>query len=547
MGILYHLPNELVAHIFLFCTFKDILSFQATCRLFHEIITTSSSIQYRIALEISGLEDNPQHELSIPDRLQLLQRREAAWTLFQPNFIQTVPVKNTAVVIYELSGGTYLLSGISRDSINHLRLPSTPSDPTPCWDHIPVADELLDFGLAVTEHDLIGVLTTLVKIHSKGVDSTLQIRFLQLSTGLPHPLSRSPMRFTQHILMDNLGVGIEIVGNIAALVIRDVSFGHHNRDKVLILDWKRGIVRAELYIESRRYQSAIFLTPEILLVTNAQERCLEIWRIPPDSGESVSPIICKQPALSLGLPAIHPGFMVSEFACRGAPNPILSSCDTSRPFHSSPIESIMVFHLTISPLDPRIPIPFVFFAHRRTFLEILAKAKLDPEPRTTPIPWSGWGPPKTRWLRARSIPTEWITTTSGQRYAYVSTHAPALPQPVVVLDFNQNHVRKVIANMKNHVPPYHGVFPNEMITTDTKDTYEKMKVFAEDVGGYLPYVAVKSVQTYEFHGVLMDDERIIGIKVSCTWFEIAEDIYLTNLKRNHVLSGVESIEVIHMG
>ncbi|GAW04117.1 hypothetical protein LENED_005885 [Lentinula edodes] len=95
--------------------------------------------------------------------------------------------------------------------------------------------------------------------------------------------------------------------------------------------------------------------------------------------------------------------------------------------------------------------------------------------------------------------------------------------------------------MKNHVPPYHGVFPNEMITTDvsslwkrtwideTKDTYEKMKVFAEDVGGYLPYVAVKSVQTYEFHGVLMDDERIIGIK------------------RNHVLSGVESIEVIHMG
>lgn len=113
--------------------------------------------------------------------------------------------------------------------------------------------------------------------------------------------------------------------------------------------------------------------------------------------------------------------------------------------------------------------------------------------------------------------------------------------------------------MKNHVPAYHGVFPNEMITADvsslwkrtwideTKDTYEKMKVFAEDVGGYLPYVAVKSVQTYEFHGVLMDDERIIGIKVSCTWFEIAEDIYLTNLKRNHVLSGVESIEVIHMG
>ncbi|KAJ4481111.1 hypothetical protein J3R30DRAFT_3464432 [Lentinula aciculospora] len=537
MGSLYHLPNELVTQIFLFCVFNDILSCQATCQFLYEIITTSSIIQYRIALEISGLEDNPRCKLSIPDRLQLLQRREAAWALFQPNFLQRIPVKNTAVVIYELSGGTYLLSGISRDSINHLRLPSASGNAVPSWDHIPVADELLDFGLAVTEHDLIGVLTT----SSEDVVTTLQIRFLQLSTGLPHPLSGSPMRFTQHILTDNLGVGIEIVGNLAALVVRDVSFGHHNRDKVLVLDWKRGIVRAELYVESRRYQSAIFLTPEILLVTNAHERCLEIWRIPPDSGEPASFVICRTPELSLGLPVIHPGFIVSEFACRSAPNPILSTCDTSRPFHSSPAESIMVFHLTISPIDPRVPIPFVFFAHRRAFLDALTKIERNHESQIMPIPWSGWGPPKTRWLHARSIPTEWITTTSGQRYAYVSTHAPAMAQPVVILDFNQNHVRKVIANMKNKVSPYHGVFPDDMITTDvealsrrvwtdqSRDKHEKMKVFAEDVGGYLPYIAVKSAQAYQFHGVLMDDERIIGIK------------------RNHVLSGVESIEVIHMG
>ncbi|KAJ3997265.1 hypothetical protein F5050DRAFT_1753453 [Lentinula boryana] len=536
MGSLHRLPNELVAHILLFCAFNDILSCQATCRFLHEIITTSSIIQYCIALEISGLEDNPRSELNIPERLELLQRREAAWALFQPNFEQEIPVKNTAVVIYELSGGIYLLSGISRDSINHLRLPSLQNGDIPGWDHIPVFDELLDFGLAVTEHDLIGVLTT----SFEDAVSTLQIRFLQLSTGLPHPLSGEPMQFTQHILTDNLGVGIEIVGNLAALVIRDVSFGHHNRDKLLVLDWKRGIIRAELYVESRRYQSAIFLTTEILLVTNAYESCLEIWRIPSDSCESASPIICKKPELSLGLPVIHPGFMVSEFACRGAPNPIISSCDTSRPFHSSPTEAIMVFHLTISPLHPRVPIPFVFFAHRYTFLEFLSKAELQPEPRLAPVPWSEWGPPKTRWLRARSIPTEWITTTSGQRYAYVSTQAP-LPQPVVVLDFNQNHVRRVNANIKNQIFPYHGIFPNEMITTnvaglakrvwidESRDTYEKMRVFAEDVGGYLPYVAVKSAQTYGFHGVLMDDERIIGIK------------------KNHVLSGVESIEVIHMG
>ncbi|KAJ3838295.1 hypothetical protein F5878DRAFT_725430 [Lentinula raphanica] len=535
---LQHLPNELVAQILLSCSFNDILSCQATCRFLYEIVTTSSIIQYRISLDISGLEDNPRCKLSTPDRLELLQRREAAWALFRPNFIQQVPVNNTAVVIYELSGGTYLLSGVSRDSINHLRLPSRQQSEVPRWDHIPVTDELLDFGLAVTEHDLIGVLT----ISSDDIISTLQIRFLQLSTGLPHPLSRAPMRFSQPILPDNLGVGIEIVGNLAALVIRDVSFGHHNRDKLLILDWKRGIVRAELYVDSRRYQSAIFLTAEILLVTNAHEKCLEIWRIPCDSPESTLPIICQQPELSLALPVIHPGFMVSEFACRGAPNPVLSNCDTSRPFHSSPYESIMVFHLTISPIEPRVPIPFVFFAHRRSFLQLLDEAEIRPKPpRSTPIPWAEWGPPRTRWLRARSIPTEWITTTSGQRYAYVGARAPGPPQPVTVLDFNQNHVRRVRKNLKNQQSPYHGIF-SDNVTADegedltrriwveeSRDTHEQMKVFAEDVGGYLPYVGVKSAKPYDFHGVLMDDERIIGIK------------------RNHALTGVESIEVVHMG
>ncbi len=55
-----------------------------------------------------------------------------------------------------------MLSGSTRDSINHLRLPDAPSKTAPEWVHIPMSDELLDFGLAVTEHDLIGVLTTLV-------------------------------------------------------------------------------------------------------------------------------------------------------------------------------------------------------------------------------------------------------------------------------------------------------------------------------------------------------------------------------------------------
>ncbi|KAF5392061.1 hypothetical protein D9757_003293 [Collybiopsis confluens] len=536
-----------------------------------------------VELGIAGLEDNPRCKLTIPDRLKLLRIRERGWALFKPNFTLEIPVQHPSVVVYELSGGSYMLSGMTRNSINHIQLPSTPNEAIPRWNYIPVTDELLDFGLAATEHDLTAVLTT----NADEDDTVLKITFLQLSTGLPHPLSKSPMQFRQHILIDNLGVGIEIVGDIAALVIRDVSFGHSSRDKVLILDWKCGVVRAELYTESRRYQSAIFLTPDVLLVTNAYEQCLEIWRLPPFSPMSILPVVHTTPELCLALPAIHTGFVISEFACRGAPNPILSIPTGNRPFHSSPEESIMVFHLNIAPIDPRIPIPFIFFAHRRTFLNLLVTPKEQPQrpyqpsPRLTMktktkvTPWADWGPPVTRWLHARSIPTEWITTTSGSRYAYISSHAPALPQHVVLYDFNQNHVRRVTSDKKHGKPPYHNPFSalssaetgvataaaqsfgeldedeaevededemeaedededededsevksvvedddeedelwRRVWVEDQPDLHDQLRVFKEEVGGRLPYVAVKSKRVYDFHGILMDDERLLGIKV----------------------------------
>lgn len=106
---------------------------------------------------------------------------------------------------------------------------------------------------------------------------------------------------------------------------------------------------------------------------------------------------------------------------------------------------------------------------------------------------------------------EWITTTSGQRYAFVSTHAPAIHQPIVVLDFNENHVRKINADKSNQKPPYSGLFETtnddwrRIWVESLPDTYEKMRVFKEDVGGHLPYVAVKSGEAHGFHGVLCDD------------------------------------------
>lgn len=63
-------------------------------------------------LEIGGLEDNAECKLPIQDKLQLLQRREAAWSLLQPTFRQEIvgPLDRT-ISVYELSGGMYIISG----------------------------------------------------------------------------------------------------------------------------------------------------------------------------------------------------------------------------------------------------------------------------------------------------------------------------------------------------------------------------------------------------------------------------------------------------
>jgi hypothetical protein len=53
------------------------------------------------------------------------------------------------------------------------------------------------------------------------------------------------------------------------------------------------------------------------------------------------------------------------------------------------------------------------------------------------------------------------------------------------------------------------------VWTDDYDalSVEELGVFNETVGWKLPYVACESEQEYDYHGVMLDEERVIGLKV----------------------------------
>jgi hypothetical protein len=82
---------------------------------------------------------------------------------------------------------------------------------------------------------------------------------------------------------------------------------------------------------------------------------------------------------------------------------------------------------------------------------------------------------------------------------------------IVIYDFNPYNIRKMKANHSGELDQSH-----EREWTDDEDdvsSVDDLGVFDETVGGKLPFVACVSEEEYEYHGVMLDEERVIGLKV----------------------------------
>ncbi|KAK7039219.1 hypothetical protein VNI00_010124 [Paramarasmius palmivorus] len=513
---LLDLPLELLIHILSYSPLQDLLSIQVTNRFLQHAIATSSQLQYLMALDIAGMEDNPKCSLPASDRLKVLEEREKAWKLFKPTFMQRVEIDKSQIILYELAGGAFIRSDYNRRVVNCVVLPRDDGSRQEDWGKLEVDEKIMDFGQAIEEHDLVAVITAAEK-HCASNSATVEVKYYQFSTRQPHPLAGPAMTFTQNCPLEDVRVGIEISGDYVALVVKDSRPGHFDRDKIYVLDWKRSKIKTIIKSASRRYTSAIFISLDVILATNSYEGSLELWKIPAEPvAESTLP------QLTLRLPALVPGFFVADLACRGAPNPSVTIPRNERPFRSSALDSIIVFHLTVSFINPAVTTQFLFFAHRSSLLKLLANSYSPPSEQG--LGWAQWGRPITRWFHGRTITTDWITTTCGQRYVLISPQAHRLAQPVIVLDFNQHHCRQHRLRKESGENENHRVW-----LIDAPDNLHKLEVFREDVKGVLPYLATKSEEAYSFDGVLMDDERIIG------------------LKRADFPAGLEAMEVMYFG
>lgn len=308
------------------------------------------------------------------------------------------------------------------------------------------------------------------------------------------------------------------------------------------------------------YNSLAFLDEETLILPNLRDHAIELcsfkkksaWTPAPvlSSGDNgivtlVTPPDCLPLSTNrtLRLPPIREGMSILRMACRGEPNPFAAD-STPRPieggplFRPNPESSIVIFNLLVGSVHHR---SISFVVNRESLLHLLENDDLDTtselegeEPTqaeleenpflaspdfaitdnsgpTNFVPWGRWGTRAVRWFMTDDIPTRWITTSCGYRWA---TIAESLPSPIYIRDFNPWRIKQVKAKLGGGE------------TYETERTFvtvarpgsptldQESRIFTDRVSSDLEYLEIKTKKAYHYSSVFMDENWILGIVVS---------------------------------
>ncbi|KAM6501846.1 hypothetical protein JOM56_001823 [Amanita muscaria] len=563
------LPRELMERILLLLDIEHILTCRLVNREFNESIQSSMLLQYFLACTAAGVIDNPRSSLSYAERLEALGKREDAWRNLNPVFEMTIEVNHppSSISTYGLTGGAYFLKDSNQGDLHYCHLPSSPQE-SPRWIRIPGhgpgegrPGNFVSFAIAVYEHDLIiNVISSDIGNEAGMQRHSLDLVLLNFSTGEYHPLARQHRIHIQRSSSARPWVVPRIVGDNLALVVHSQNGTYP--DTLFIFDWKTGHKRLQHETTEDAYSDLVFVSPELLLVPNIMLSHFEIWHLPPSYPNSEPP----SQILSLQIPAVSPEYSIFNLGCHGESNPFLHSIPyfPPRPFFTSPENSIVTINLIISSISPSVRrrrASYTLIMHRRALLDTIQKwtsppllgqivlptllmnevtvhkisdpddgsVRLDAQSKlvsTMPylsfpqVQWADWGPPISRWFQVDETQARWIMNSTGQRYAF-SVPNDRNKLTVSVADFNPYNVRKnaeMMARLRRESKDDGSNGNNDGEGKEKGDEEEELEMldhggmFSEEVCMGLKCVVYPAPGDYDFDGVLMDEERLLGLK-----------------------------------
>jgi hypothetical protein len=320
------------------------------------------------------------------------------------------------------------------------------------------------------------------------------------------------------------------------------------------------------------YNSLAFLNEDTLILPNLRDNAVELCSFTQDhtwapatvspSGDNgvimleTSPDCLPLPTSRiLKLPATRQGMSVLRMACRGEPNPFATN-SIPRPVENGPLfrpipeSSIVIFNLLVGNGHHR---SISFVVNRESLLHLLENDDLEgsngtPQPegdeptpaeleknpflanpdyavaddRSPPgfIPWARWGTRTVRWFMTDDIPTRWITTSCGYRWA---TIAEDLPSPIYIRDFNPWRIKQAKTKLGDR-ETYETERTIVAVARPGSPTLEEETIFVDPVSSDLEYLEVRTKKAYSYSSVFMDENWILGIVVSIRMFYPQVDV-----------------------
>ncbi|XP_006455559.1 hypothetical protein AGABI2DRAFT_153436 [Agaricus bisporus var. bisporus H97] len=511
---------------------------------------------------------NPHCSLSIHERLSLLEKRNCSKGI-DARLRKRIKIPFQTSGIYDLTGGIYLLGDATRTSLHYMYLPDKvdlSNDEEIEWmgKEVRMEHTIIDMALSVYENDLLAVIT--IQPPDRGQTTSRRnlfdicLHLYQVSTALPHPEAQRPAISVMQVELewDRPALGIEIVGNNLVLILAYSDNHHKPDDRMIIYDWKSGVLKMSFRAPYHTYSGLVFVTQDVFMTPNLNNATFEYWRVPKEQSDAPT-----RPFFKLALPELCPedNVGINTIECRAEPNPTSSFRHSPKPFHPDPYRAIAIFNISIRSREFRIihniPHPiqlarrFFLFVHRSSLAECLNRFEnyisYHDDPR--PVPYDDWGKDICRWIPADGYSSQWITKTSGQKCVLfpetVHFGINSSSESITMLDFNQTEVARVLA-IQEHSKSSSGVdepqgqriddgierneaveiedgdededwvdeSDEEMITNQDQKLDDYGLCFSNDVYGRLPFKKSETAPIFTYWGVLMDEQRVLGTHVS---------------------------------
>lgn len=329
--------------------------------------------------------------------------------------------------------------------------------------------------------------------------------------------------------------------------------------------------------ERLTYHAATFLSEDVLVLPNVADNTLELCSLSHSSITQDEPVEvfsddCDQinpdfataktlhTTVTLQLPTLAATMQTAMISCRGEPTPYNATfpdLPNPPPFRPRSEDAIIIFDVGVQD-DAEVRFGEVrslsFIVHRYALLALLEKhkdvprivpvltvkevevemkdAELDQDEASSLIaletsleeddeeeeegedagfvPWAEWGPPVTRWFIAEDFATRWITTNCGQRWVTIEDGR----SPIYIRDFNPVNIKRVIG-MLGETRSYET--DSAIITIVEGATCLSAQVantFAEYVESQLPYLEIKTKESFDYTSVFMSENWLLGVVVS---------------------------------